>query len=155
MEFGDVNVHLNDLQSLEPGCWITDAVIEFFYEWLESTKYKDSIQSKNTFGLLRPAIVQWLAHSPPQSLPESALPLQSLSKNLVFIPINDNTALNNVGGTHWSLAVYSRPNHTLYYYDSLGNYNLKTAQRNCSNLAYYLSLNESKKHPQGNIACWT
>eukprot|EP01133_Synstelium_polycarpum_P016660 gene16660-19798_t len=43
-----------------------------------------------------------------------------VDKNIVFIPINNNTDPNVVaGGSHWSLLVFVKQANTFYHYDSM------------------------------------
>lgn len=53
-------------------------------------------------------------------------PLHPHDKALVFFALNDNNTAS-VGGTHWSLIVYSRKEDTFYNYDSMNNFNMTTA----------------------------
>ena len=125
-EWGNIVIYPQDYLSLDQHQWITDTIIEFWYEWLEQEDH---------WGYLRPALVHWLAHA---VMDGSFVPPQkTLDRPLVFIPINDNED-DAPGGTHWSLAVFHRSSLSFYYYDSLGDYNLNTAKRTCKRLASWL-----------------
>ena len=127
-EYKNVILYPQDVSSLQSEEWLTDSIIEFYYEYLESRF--------PSLGFLRPAIVHLLCHAHHSDL-DSVLPKQDMSKDLVFIPINDNDC-EQVGGTHWSLAVFHRKSMAFYYYDSLHNFNLKTAQESCKRLSQWI-----------------
>lgn len=57
-------------------------------------------------------------------------PLDVKEKNFILFPINDNSK-DQVGGSHWSLLVYSKPDSTFYHFDSSGSSNYWV----CSKLA--------------------
>ncbi|KAJ3094928.1 SUMO1 sentrin specific peptidase 8 [Phlyctochytrium planicorne] len=148
LSYGDVVIRQNDYDLLEPGNWLNDTIIEFFYEWLE--KHIEGTKEKSVskrFGFLRPAIVHLLAHSSDAGFLESVLEgLELKTKDVIFIPgeelfwtndamiiktdrpVNDNET-EQAGGGHWSLLVYYRPANAFYYYDSMGKYNLAVAKR--------------------------
>lgn len=46
-------------------------------------------------------------------------PLDIVKKRTVFIPINNAETTITVGGSHWSILVYSQASAGFYYFDSL------------------------------------
>jgi Ulp1 family protease len=118
-----VILYPHDLDSLSPRAWITDTVIEFLYEVLE-------IEFPN-FGYIRPGILHFLALADRSMDLSGVLPVHLLTRQIIFLPINDHSDVHSAGGAHWSLAVYEAQSSTFYYYDSLDESNLGPAQRTC------------------------
>ena len=58
VSFGDVMVTTEDLGALQDGQWLTDTIIEFFFEWLERSVLASlsSRQYARVVVLVRPAI---------------------------------------------------------------------------------------------------
>ncbi|KAI8851427.1 hypothetical protein BC829DRAFT_360984, partial [Chytridium lagenaria] len=132
-----------DYKLLDDGQWLNDTIIEFFYEWLEhhqkGTRTKSLAES---FAYVRPAIVHLLAHTSDVGFLESVLEgLRLKTKQVIFIPVNDNES-DSAGGGHWSLLVYYRPTNAFYYYDSMGKYNLAVAKRTKKKLEELICLPE-------------
>jgi sentrin-specific protease 8 len=50
-------------------------------------------------------------------------PLNAMEKEFIFFAVNDNTQALAVGGSHWNLVVYSKPENTFYNFDSIGDKN--------------------------------
>lgn len=49
------------------------------------------------------------------------------SKDIIFVPVNNNTNIDSPGGSHWSLLVWTRKSGTFLYLDSMTNYNKSSA----------------------------
>lgn len=122
-EFGNVVLYPHDLASLSPRQWITDTVIEFQYEVLE--------QEFPNFGYIRPGILHFLALADRSMDLSGVLPLPLLTRDVVFLPINDHSDMQSAGGSRWSLAVFEAQSSTFYYYDSKDESNLGPAERTC------------------------
>lgn len=54
----------------------------------------------------------------PGELAEALSALELSKKDLIFIPINNNSDATQSGGSHWSLLVFDRHHNTFYYFDS-------------------------------------
>ncbi|KAJ3417497.1 SUMO1 sentrin specific peptidase 8 [Chytridiales sp. JEL 0842] len=138
LQYGDVVIRQSDLDLLQEGNWLNDTLIEFIYEYLEN-KWASS---PRPFAFLRPAIVHLLSNAYDTSFLESVFEgLKLENKEVIFIPINDNSN-EGAGGSHWSLLVFYRPSQYFYYYDSMGKYNLTSAKRAMGRL--YPMINKSK-----------
>ncbi|ORX94686.1 cysteine proteinase [Basidiobolus meristosporus CBS 931.73] len=135
LEYHDSILRTEDVALLQDGEWINDAIIDFFYEFLEKTLETHEIL------YMRPALVHLIAHATDTSDFSSALPSDLPHRQLLFIPVNDNIG-EGVGGSHWSLMVFHRNSNTFYYYDSIRDLNLKHAEHTAKRFAKVLKLQE-------------
>ncbi|KAI8891632.1 hypothetical protein BC833DRAFT_613598, partial [Globomyces pollinis-pini] len=128
--YGDVQIYEKDLASVGPGMWLNDTILEFEYEFFEI----DSFSDQSSIAFIRPAIVYLMTQFiGPDSL-EGVWSPDLKSKQLIFLPINDNQG-DQAGGSHWSLLVHYRPTNAFYYYDSLHDANRKLTETYKSKLA--------------------
>jgi len=67
------------------------------------------------------------------------------SRKLIFIPVNDCNNINAGGGSHWSLLVYHQSDHSFYYYDSSGSYNLNNAKQLANKLVKHIKPSNNSK----------
>jgi sentrin-specific protease 8 len=116
--YGDCQVYDYDLETLRPGEWLNDTIIEFAYEYYE----KEIFQDQKRFLFLRPAIVYLIMHTRDRSSLEGALPIGMDQKDVIFLPINDSSGEDD-SGSHWSLLVYWKQTNSFYHYDSIGSSN--------------------------------
>lgn len=89
LAYGDVQVYRHDLETLSPGEWLNDTIIEFHLERLERDEFKEEKQS---IHFLRPGIAYFLAsYADP-----TELGIDLKCYDLVVIPVNNNSG--NVAG---------------------------------------------------------
>jgi sentrin-specific protease 8 len=127
--FEDTQVYDYDLATLDPGVWINDTIIEFYFAHLQS------MHSKSRIHFMLPGIAYFMS----QTDDASDLGLQ-LDHDVVLIPVNNNHG-NVVGGTHWSLLVYVRKEEKFYHCDSNGKMNYQAACRFATSLRQLLPSN--------------
>ncbi|EGF77776.1 hypothetical protein BATDEDRAFT_27499 [Batrachochytrium dendrobatidis JAM81] len=128
LSYGDVQVTDEDLATLLPSEWIGDGIIQFYYEFLEHTVCKS-----REILLIQPAVAHLIACSVDKTYIKAALPPNINSKSTIFIPINDSNGSQN-SGCHWSLMCYYRPTNSYYYYDSMGNANIRSAKQTMNSI---------------------
>ncbi len=111
---GDVVLYEKDVQTLEPGAWLNDQVIAFFFERLAAECASDDVL------LLEPSIVftarmlqdsaalaEMCSVSSSPGAPTLSARLSTAS--LVLMPINNNEDPEALeGGGHWSLLCFRR-----------------------------------------------
>ena len=131
LDYGEAMIRLDDLNLLIEPNWINDNILEFCCEYNEKNSNSDIM-------FLRPAMVHLLTNCNDPETARIAAPSLLPQANVIFIPVNDNSQ-NIVGGSHWSLLVYSRKTETFYYYDSLNGYNLSSARRTHARLSPLIS----------------
>lgn len=54
--------------------------------------------------------------------------LEIVNKELILIPVNNNSDFSQAGGTHWSMLAWKRKERKFVYMDPMNNYNLQSAQ---------------------------
>ncbi|KAI9287779.1 hypothetical protein BC943DRAFT_318822 [Umbelopsis sp. AD052] len=124
LEYYDVILRQEDVNTLREGEWIADTIIEFHEEYLERT----ALRKSQAIKLLKPSVSYLVAHMQDTSDLASVVPADLPTSQAVFIPVNDATDITCAdSGSHWSLLVYARPFNAFYYYDSLRDSNLKSA----------------------------
>lgn len=116
LNFHNTLLRESDVNLLMGPHWLNDQIISFYLEYLEKNVFQ------NTRGLLfiSPEVVQCLKFVMRQEMSIFLEPLNAKGKSFIFLPLNDNNEVK-AGGNHWSLLVFSRPESTFYYYDSLNN----------------------------------
>lgn len=70
-------------------------------------------------------------------------PLDVKERNFLIFPINDNSK-NQVGGSHWSFLVYSKPDKTFYHFDSSGSSNYYVCSKLVNIIKSCLKLSSEK-----------
>ncbi|KAI8992340.1 hypothetical protein BDB01DRAFT_778072 [Pilobolus umbonatus] len=125
LHYHDVVIRKLDLETLNPGQWLNDTMIEFHMEFLERT----FLPKDAKYLFLRPGIVHLITFAPGDvSQLESALPPYIDQYDVIFIPVNDGRPDIAYSGSHWSLMVYVRAINAFYYYDTLRYNNLRNAE---------------------------
>lgn len=104
----------SDVQLLHGPCWLNDTIISFYFEYLEIDKFK-----KNPMLLfVPPQVTQCIKVTPINEIGIFLDPLRTVGQDFIFFALNDNEQTECSGGTHWSLLVLSRPEKTVYHFDS-------------------------------------
>eukprot|EP01122_Echinamoeba_exundans_P008967 TRINITY_DN3063_c0_g1_i1.p1 TRINITY_DN3063_c0_g1~~TRINITY_DN3063_c0_g1_i1.p1 ORF type:complete len:242 (+),score=43.76 TRINITY_DN3063_c0_g1_i1:40-765(+) len=139
----DTTIFQSDLDVLDPGCWLNDKIIGFYFDFLTTEKIKS-----NKILFMNPSTMILLAFiEDPQELAEALSDLQLSKRDLVFIPINNNSDVTQAGGSHWSLLVFERHHNTFYYIDSAHEMNRVPASHTATKLVPLLhpELQNAKK----------
>ncbi len=122
-------VAYEDVMTLKPGAWLTDAILTFYYLYLSGNTRKESEVTNDDYLLINPTLTFWLAMAP-DSAHEIFGDMDLQSKQLIFMPVSDSEDMESAGsGSHWSLVVYHKSSDTFYSYDSHQNHNEGAARR--------------------------
>lgn len=116
LNFHNTLLRESDVNLLMGPHWLNDQIISFYLEYLEQNVF----HNKRGLLFISPEVVQCLKFVSSQEMSIFLEPLNATGKSFIFLPLNDNTEVK-AGGNHWSLLVFSRPDSTFYYYDSLNN----------------------------------
>ena len=114
LSYGDSLLKKSDIYLLEKGHWLNDTLISFMFEYYQTEQYT----GRDEIAFLDPDVIQLIKLIPRD---EAGLVLSSLnlvSKELIFIPLNDNESAA-AGGTHWSLLVWVKSGNHFELYDSM------------------------------------
>ncbi|KAK9511874.1 hypothetical protein O3M35_000447 [Rhynocoris fuscipes] len=125
---------LPDLLLLEGPFWLNDKLLGFYMDYLENEVY-----SNLSVCFIRPEVTQCLKLYP--DLNEFLDPLGFNSKDYAVMILNDCDDTKSAGGTHWSLLVFSKPEHTFYHIDSLHGHNAYCAKTLATKIALYVGDN--------------
>lgn len=116
LNFHNTLLRESDVNLLMGPHWLNDQIISFYLEYLEQNVF----HNKRGLLFISPEVVQCLKFVSSHEMSIFLEPLNATGKSFIFLPWNDNTEVK-AGGNHWSLLVFSRPDSTFYYYDSLNN----------------------------------
>lgn len=122
LSFHDSLLRQSDIELLMGPQWLNDNIISFYLEYLEKVLFKDHKQ----LLFVSPEVTQCIKIIT-GGIDEASIflsPLNVNEKTFIFFPINDNEN-DSIGGSHWSLLVFSRPERKFFHYDSANNSNLR------------------------------
>ncbi|XP_076368766.1 sentrin-specific protease 8-like [Tachypleus tridentatus] len=136
LSYGDTLLRESDVSLLNDGQWLNDNIIAFWFEYLQNEVYGDHSES---VLFISPSVGHLLKAGDPEDA-QSILESMCVSKKeLIFLPINDCTSAEAMGGSHWSLLVYCSAPWGFQHYDShTGSVNLLYAERVACIIAPYI-----------------
>ena len=105
LNYHDVQVTFDDFSLLYGPKWINDTLISFVFEYYRQDIYRKQAEQ---MCFIPPEIVQMIKLLPISEIKQELQSFNLDSKDLVFFPINDNDTGDQVGGTHWSLLIFSK-----------------------------------------------
>lgn len=115
LSYHDSLLRLSDVNLLKGPLWINDAIIGFYYEYLTHEYEKDGdIQ----LLFVSPPVTQLLKLSDHTRYNTFLDIIDVKNYNFIFFPLNNCASMQQPGGTHWSLLIYSRVDEMCYHYDS-------------------------------------
>lgn len=115
----NVDINVQKIMCLNPGCWINDEIINFFMQML--LEKNNCCKSKQSFFLSSFFMERLLCTDKKykfDNVRNWTKTINIYDQEHIFIPVN-------VSNTHWTLVVVSMLNRTIYYYDSCGKSGLK------------------------------
>ncbi|RWS14743.1 sentrin-specific protease 8-like protein [Dinothrombium tinctorium] len=120
LSYGDTLLRTSDVSLLNPGHWINDNLIAFWFEYLERELYKDVASA---IAFISPQVAHFIKSgaSNHYNIEEIRFMLESSKlseKQLILLPINDCITYDTCGGSHWSLLTYKASNQSFEHYDS-------------------------------------
>lgn len=134
LNYENFQLHESDVHLLIDDQWLNDIVIGFYMEYLNTDVFKNN--SKVYF--VTPQVVQCIKECNVEDITVFLDPLvKDKNYSYIFFPLNDQEQLHSVGGTHWSLVVYSAQDRRLYHLDSIWNSNEKQARKLALKLKFY------------------
>jgi sentrin-specific protease 8 len=106
----------SDATILERGGWLTSDVLNFGFACLCK---KDGRLDHDQYAFLNPLTIMMITHGDSETVASIVEDCQLLSKELIFIPLNDASATSSLNrGTHWRLLVFSKKSKSFHLYDS-------------------------------------
>ncbi|KNC45930.1 sentrin-specific protease 8 [Thecamonas trahens ATCC 50062] len=146
---GGTTLLQSELELLDDGAWLNDNIISFYFEYLvrDVVAGGDGDGDGDGDGLpvvfLPPATVFLMTAVPdPSMLAPSFEPLGLGKAKQIVIAVNDKTSLtDHIGGSHWSLLVYSAEDRTYRHYDSAGGCNAAAAADIAAVVDFFVTYN--------------
>jgi len=128
--FRDTLIRESDLKLLDPGEWLNDNILSFWFAYLQDRLVPTNSKS---YCCVCPEMTQFIksAHQYEEMYNELERILNDefYNKDVLFVPINDCDFTTH-GGYHWSLLVFyknSTPSNRAEHYDSISSSNIKIA----------------------------
>lgn len=110
-------LHPEDVDLLRGPFWLNDLLISFYLEYLEHDLFR---AHSERLLFVSPEVTQCMKLVSASETSIFLDPLGAACKPFIFFPINDHQQSDTVGGSHWSLLVFSRPDQRFYSADSAG-----------------------------------
>ncbi|VEN33857.1 unnamed protein product, partial [Callosobruchus maculatus] len=115
LSYNECLLRESDVELLKGPYWLNDSIISFYFEYLQSDLFSDSPQ----LLFVAPEVTQCIKITPLRDIGIFLDPLVSnIQRDFIFFALNDNESTESSGGSHWSLLVFSRPECTVFHYDS-------------------------------------
>lgn len=114
LSFHETLLRQSDVALLQGPHWLNDHIISFYLEYLDMVVFKDN----KDMLFISPEVTQCLKIVSDEEINIFLEPLDAVNKSFIFFPINNNQR-DQVGGSHWSLLVFSRPEKSFYHFDSM------------------------------------
>jgi sentrin-specific protease 8 len=106
----------SDAEILQHGGWLTSDIFTFAFALLCN---KDGWLTHDQFSFINPLNIMMLMHGDDEDAACVVEDLALMSKDFLFIPLNDADATNaRERGTHWRLLVFCKSTNTFHLYDS-------------------------------------
>uniref|UniRef100_T1GDP9 Ubiquitin-like protease family profile domain-containing protein n=1 Tax=Megaselia scalaris TaxID=36166 RepID=T1GDP9_MEGSC len=124
LSFNDSLLRVSDVQLLKGPHWLNDQIISFYFEYLQKCKFK----TNSDISFVSPEVTQCMKLMDDSELEMMFQDNEFHKKSFLFFALNDNDSYR-AGGTHWSLAVLSRPERAFFHFDSCNNQNFSHCQQ--------------------------
>lgn len=109
----DCLVREEDLALLQPGNWLNDQIVGFYFELCQHRKF-----AGQGIAFVGPEVTQFAKVAAAEEVAVCLGPLELDNKAAVMWAVNNSRELDTPGGSHWSLLVFSRRELAFYHLDS-------------------------------------
>ncbi|ALC49053.1 Den1 [Drosophila busckii] len=136
-------LRMSDVQLLHGPHWLNDAILNFYFAYLEEVKYKSNLD----FLFVTPELSQCMVYMDDKELHSLLVDDQkALRKPFVFIALNDNRPRHDDvrAGVYWSLLVASRPDKSFFHFDSYGGNNTGSSLELVNNIKDVLQMTHAR-----------
>jgi len=135
LSYHDSLVRECDFKLLDSPNWLNDTIIGFCFEYFTNDKFVNL-----PFTFISPEVTQFMKFCGAEELEIFLEPLELLTKEIVFLAVNDNSDVEKTGGSHWSLLAYCRKGNKFQHYDSSNGSNEKYARQLSKKMWRYLGV---------------
>ena len=117
------NIKDEDIESIKEGKWMTDIIITYMLNNLQSWIQKEG---KNVI-CLDPTVVQCIRKGEKTVVEDIIKKRGLIDTEYIFLPVNNNDYLDRDAGSHWSLLVYIKSKDEFNHYDPIRGANKRHA----------------------------
>ncbi|KAH8416726.1 hypothetical protein KR222_000282, partial [Zaprionus bogoriensis] len=133
-------LRMSDVHLLHGPHWLNEAILNFYFAYLEEVKYK----SNGDFMFVTPELSQCMLYMDDKELHALLVDQhKAIRKPFVFIAIND-THSRDRGGAHFTLLVASRPDKSFFHFDSYGGSNTASSLELVNNIKEALDMQHAR-----------
>ncbi|XP_012282015.1 sentrin-specific protease 8-like [Orussus abietinus] len=122
LSYYDYLIRQRDVDLLQGPRWLNDTILGFYFEYLNRTS-----SSKDIF-FISPELTQLLKMTGPEDYSAFLDPLDISQCKILCFALNDCSSKDSVGGSHWSLLVFSRREEKCFHFDSSKGMNQRIAR---------------------------
>ncbi|KAK0077495.1 hypothetical protein PV325_003908 [Microctonus aethiopoides] len=135
LSYHDCLLRNSDVKLLNGPYWLNDAVIGFYFEYLEK-----SIETECQYQIkfASPELTQLLKMLESNDYPAILNSTITNETDFIFFPLNNCDKVDDVGGSHWSLLIYSRAEKSCFHFDSFHGSNDTQAKIFAGKIMQYL-----------------
>lgn len=113
LRFHDSCLRMSDVELLKFPNHLNDQIISFYFEYLE----KEIFPKRRDWLFVSAPVTHSIRMVDEAEVGVFLDPLEASKKKVIFFALNDNPMVDQAGGTHWSLLVFSRPDMTFHHLD--------------------------------------
>lgn len=112
LSYYDSLLRVRDVSLLGGRHWINDQIIQFYFEYMERSLFKE----QRHFLFIHPSVTRAMRDN--EDYQVYLDPLNAERKRFIFMALNNSSTVDDTG-THWTLLVFSRTERAFFHYDSL------------------------------------
>ncbi|XP_071815526.1 sentrin-specific protease 8-like isoform X2 [Apostichopus japonicus] len=116
----------SDVSLLDGPRWLNDKLIGFAFEYFEHTAFAGKVDN---IAIISPEVTQFIKLSAESEIGVFVNPLDLPQKDYIFLAVNNNSSYSSVGGSHWSLLVFSKEDQSFMHFDPLHKSNAQDAKQ--------------------------
>ncbi|EDW82643.2 uncharacterized protein Dwil_GK10100 [Drosophila willistoni] len=133
-------LRMSDVQLLHGPHWLNEAVINFYFTYLEEVKYK----ANDDFLFITPEMTQCMLYMDDKELQSILIGQYNAGrKPFIFFVLSDSRS-TELGGCHWALLVASRPDNAFFHLDSYGGSNTVSSLELVTNIKDVLKMRQAR-----------
>lgn len=138
LSYHDCLLRVDDVNLLAGPHWLNDAIIGFYFEYLEHRLDDRDDDSCDDILFVSPEMTQLLKLTSSSEFPALMDSLSAADRKYIFFPLNNCDSREAAGGSHWSLLVVSQKK-TVFHLDSCRGTNRSVAVKFANKIMDYFS----------------
>lgn len=130
LSYYDCLLRTRDIELLKGSHWLNDAIIGFYFEYLDEKFNKE----KKELYFISPELTQLLKMTDPSQYSIFLDAANVSDCKCILFPLNNCESRDAAGGSHWSLLVCCKQDRTCYHLDSSKGFNNSIASKFAKNV---------------------